>query len=454
MQAGFAREKITPLGRKIGIAGDIPIRVTDDVFTDLWATCMVLEDACTRVIWVSLDMCHVTKTLYRDVVKTLTEHVPGFSRKQLVLNATHATALAYVSEEFFETRDEALSEPLTPLKEIRELICSGVLRAVQRAITQRERVKIALAYADIVTGLCRRVVYQDQSAVMYGKTHRDDFQKMEYPDGRETQLVYFYSDLDGRILGVLCAVPCPAQADEGAVHITADYWDTVRRKLADAYGDEMCVVPCCRFAGELSPRKVFDPFVKYPKYRSGAAYAAALGSRIANAVIAEEGSPIKTYGADELSLSADMFDLDYPVRMPTAEEVEKAHGFMQAYQDFNAREKHASRFAKCECFQAIKLESLKQTRYLAPVSLLKIADIVIYTAPAEMFSEYAQQMASRFGHLCMIDVQLANDYLGYMPTREAAAHGGYSTGLLSCMTDLKGTEAYMQTMMELISNLE
>ena len=112
------------------------------------------------------------------------------------------------------------------------------------------------ATADIITGYCRRVVYKDLSAVMYGNPYREDFLRMEYPDSSPSKMLYFYTANEHKLIGIFADVPCPAQADEASAHITGDYWSVVRKKINETFGKDVEVISACACAGELAPRRV------------------------------------------------------------------------------------------------------------------------------------------------------------------------------------------------------
>lgn len=238
MKVGFGKASITPKGGKIVIAGSIPVRYTDVVHDDVQAVAMVVKQDDTRTIWVVCDMCHPTKRLTDDVIAGLKKSLPDFNEDELILSATHATACFYLTDdEFLNSAFDVDLDEIMSVDETRRQVCSGIISAVMEAVSNLEDCTIEYATSDILTGFCRRVVYKDGSAVMYGDVHREDFLRMEYPDGGGMQIIYFYSKKEHQLSGIFAAVPCPAQADEASVYITADYWAVVRERIAEEYGD-------------------------------------------------------------------------------------------------------------------------------------------------------------------------------------------------------------------------
>jgi len=452
MKIGFSRCDITPNG-KIGIAGNIPSRPTDKIFTKLYATAMVIEENGVLTAWVSLDMCHPTRILFEEIGDVLENNIVGFDRKNLIINATHATALCFVSEEFFVSAEDGIMNEIIPLDVLRKQICDGVLNAVKGAVSSLEECILGLSFSETVTGFCRRVVYTDGSCVMYGNPNREDFLRMEYPDGTEIQILYFYNKATNKLKGIFCAVPCPAQADEVELHITADYWDTVRKRLYKEYGDDVNIVTLCRFAGELSPHKIIRPFGKYEEETYGARVAESLGNRIADAIIEKQKNHINTYDLTKETFENLRLDIDFPIRQPSKKEIESAKEFCKEYKTFDDETKYKRRVRDFEAREILKVDSLEEKTYNAPCNILKIGDIIIFTAPCEMFCEYAKLIQTQFKDLCLIDVELCNDCMGYIPTKEAIEKGGYSTGIMSCITDHTGGEIYVNEIKKVISKI-
>ncbi|MGC9319246.1 MAG: hypothetical protein ACP5KN_14535, partial [Armatimonadota bacterium] len=106
--------------------------------------------------------------------------------------------------------------------------------------------------------------------------------------------------------------------------------------------------------------------------------------------------------------------------------IEQVH---QARQELYARERE----------EVEKLPVEQQTQ----VQALRIGDLAMVGIPGETFVEYglAIKRNSPFGRT--MTVELANDYLGYLPTDEGLDQGGYETWLAISARAAKGTEQTM-----------
>ncbi len=446
MRVGFGQGIITPRGGKIIIAGGLdPVRYTDKVHDDIRAVAMAVENDGIRAIWVSCDICHPTKRLTNDVIECLRKKIPGIRPEEVILSTTHATACFYLTDDdVCGTGVHIPYEKIMPLEQARAQVCEGIATAVEQALAFMQECTMEFATAHILTGLCRRVVFRNQKAEMYGNTSRVDYLRMEYPDGGATQMLYFYTLEEHRLIGIFAAVPCPAQADETSVYITGDYWNVVRERVEAALGSDVKVLAACRSAGELSPHRMLkSDGSTAPEF--GRKVAENLGERIADSIIRERERPVYVYSSKELSIDHRTEEIVFPVRQPTDEDIQKANEFFES-PDNSINKK----------IMSVRVRELLREKiefYPAKVNVLRIADVLFFTAPMELFAEYAKRIYARFPQNPVFDVQLTNDCLGYLPTAEAIEHGGYSTGIASTLTGADGGELFVDEMIRLLQEV-
>ena len=454
MKVGFGKASITPKGGKIVIAGCIPVRYTDVVHDDIQAVAMVVEQDDTRTIWVGCDMCHPTKRLTDDVIAELKRVLPDFEDDELILSATHSTACFYLTDdEFLNSAFDVELDEIMSVDETRRQVCSGIVSAVMEAVSNVEDCTLEYAASDILTGFCRRVVYKDETAVMYGDVHREDFLRMEYPDGGGTQIIYFYSRKSHQLSGIFAAVPCPAQADESSVYITGDYWAVVRECIAKEFGEKVNVLGVCRAAGELSPHRMIrlDSVTEGTEWGYDAARR--LGVHIADAIIKERIRPIYVLEETDISHSRITEEMVFPVRKPSQDEVDEAILYFENKSNFDENGKALDWIEKAKATHVLKVTKEKQDTYKGRVSVMNIGKLLFFTSPAELFTEYAVRICVKFPGYSVFDIQLTNDSLGYLPTKEAIEHGGYSTMIFSTITSPEGGEIYVNEITELIKKL-
>jgi hypothetical protein len=434
--------------------GKIPVRYTDVVYNDVQAIAFVMQQNDTRTIWVSCDMCHPTKRLTDDVIALLKKRLPDFHEDELILSATHATACFYLTDdEFLNSTFDVDLEAIMPLEETRSQVCEGIVVAVMKALESATECTVEFATAEILTGFCRRVLYKDGSAAMYGDVHRDDFLRMEYPDGAGTQILYFYTKESHSLIGIFAAVPCPAQMDENSVHITADYWAVVRERIAEEFGSEVMVFGVCRAAGELSPHRMLRLDAGVGGEDRGVEATRRLGNRIAQAVINERSFPVRVFDDENILLKAITTELNFPIRTPSLEEIEHATQYLNNPANFDENGNAIDWKEKAKAAHVYKVSKMQDKYYKARIHLLRMGDVLFCTAPSELFVEYANQIRTKFPKHTVVDVQLTDDGLGYLPTAEAINHGGYSTMIFSTVTTPEGGQMYVEETVKLLERL-
>jgi hypothetical protein len=108
------------------------------------------------------------------------------------------------------------------------------------------------------------------------------------------------------------------------------------------------------------------------------------------------------------------------VRKPSPSEVREAHrvlrkagSVLESLEEIYARE--------------TVLMAKWPERVEAPIQALRIGDLGIVTFPGEAFVEVGLEVKKKSPFPITFCVDLANDYLGYIPTIGAHAQGGYET---------------------------
>ncbi len=450
MQFGFGIASITPQGGKVAIAGRIPTRLTDQVHDDIKAAAMIVDSGKNRSIWVCCDMCHPTAVLTQEVANELAKRISDFHKDQLILSATHSSACTRLVNDYLTISELSDTEGMLSFEEARRQVRDGIVNAVMCASQRMTQCSMSFAKADIITGLCRRVLYSNGKVTMYGKTNREDFVGMEYPDSGPTQILYFHSVKDNALVGIFVSVPCPAQADESSEYLTGDYWHTVRQRIKSAFGENVVVVGACASAGELAPRRLYGSCYYSTK---GSDRAVELGNQIADSIIAKEKNVLRVYSEAELSHKRISLQLDFPVKQTTLESVKAADEYFQNPENFDSNGKPVKPVECNKHKYSRKIWQSGKTIHTAQISALKIADVLFYTAPVELYTAYAKRINSRFPDHPVFDVQLTNDNMGYLPTAEAIEHGGYSTFNFNTLTGPEGGELLVSTVKKLLNEL-
>ena len=95
----------------------------------------------------------------------------------------------------------------------------------------------------------RRAVYNDGSAAMWGDTNTPAFDHLEGGNDSGVELLYVFSESDGRLRGVVANVACPAQCVQHRTFISSDYWGDVNGNPPRIW-ERAGIVGLCSAAGE------------------------------------------------------------------------------------------------------------------------------------------------------------------------------------------------------------
>ncbi|HRU07028.1 MAG TPA: hypothetical protein P5137_14775, partial [Candidatus Brocadiia bacterium] len=252
--AGWAAEDITP-SKPVELCGQYYQRVSTHVRDRLFATALALESAQrgpgkAQAILMSVDLVSVNRDLLKDLRSRLRLSLPGFDASRLILNAihTHNAPPAKALFNWWTPDPRAITA-----EEYRPLLLDAMERAAVAAWKSRAPAGVASTLEHATVGHCRRAMYADGSAEMYGRTDRPDFIGMEAGEDSGVDLLFF-RDGRGQPTGVVVNLACPAQVMEATYCVTADYVGEMRRNLRQRFPKDFHVLAQIAPAGDQSPR--------------------------------------------------------------------------------------------------------------------------------------------------------------------------------------------------------
>ncbi|MCL2035265.1 MAG: hypothetical protein FWG94_11135 [Oscillospiraceae bacterium] len=455
-RAGFGSADITPRGGPISLTGQWEARVTEEIRNPLMACAMVIQSDSARTIWVACDLAVIVKSFSDEVKRLLRASLPGFEDSQLILSATHihtGPEPTMDSPEFIpvETENSGSLKNAIPPDECCRQAALGVEQAVLNAASSLAPSCFEAAVSYTITGVSRRVAYKDGTGQMYGALHTPQLAGMEGRDGGPMQMIYVRRMSDSRLTGIIAAVPCPAQADEMARYVTADYWATVREVIKKEWGEGVVVLGLSRSAGDLSPHTMIDDG-KLINKMYGEDGAAIMGRRVGKAVVRAADEAVALYGQDAAYKHICAYE-SLPLWSVTRDEYEDAKAYLA-----NAAKGGAGTLEEMTAYATAEVRVKNYERApnecSANFHAVRIGDIALITNPFELFIEYADRIRMACPEAQVIDVQLAgDDYLGYLPTQRAINAGGYSAQIYACSCDAKGGDMVVEKSTALIKSL-
>ena len=341
-------------------------------------------------------------------------------------------------------------DTLTPAEAL-ELIVEKTVTAAAKAWTGREEAMMTHAFGRAAVGFCRRAVYDDGSAEMWGDTNSANFVSLEGGNDSGVELVYTY-DRNKKLTGAIVNVACPSQILEHKSFISSDYWGKVKEAVRAALGPEIYILALCGAAGDQCPRDLIrwvhseeplkDPHISRPNLiertadpsmfdLSGCRLA---GRRIANEVIAlaeTAGEPCA-----DIPFVHRSFTLDLPLRKATKEEYRHAVREIEYYVaknkdkdvfDFSDR---AAVFVHLGVVIRYRLQQRVET-VPAEIHVLRLGDVALATNPFELFLDYGNRIRARSKAKQTLLMQLSCGSCGYLPTEKAERGGHYSAYISS-----------------------
>ena len=324
---GWAEESLVP-DKRVSLAGQFYERISEYVESEITATAMALECGEEKAIIVSCDITSFNNELVgriRDEFLGLTDEVPP---EMLIVGATHThtsvnykkstrAAISILNEFLPEGKEykslvERSKDVMSP-EEATNFLARRIAAAAKKAWDNREEALVANAFGRAAIGFCRRAVYSDGSAKMWGDTNTADFVSLEGGNDSGIELLYTF-DKDKKLTGVMANVVCPAQILEHRSFISSDYWGKAKEYLRAKFGKDFYLLGICGAAGDQCPRDLIrwvnpetsinDPQISRPNYIERIADASMFdlsgcrlaGKRLANEIVSvfEELKAIKS----------------------------------------------------------------------------------------------------------------------------------------------------------------
>ncbi len=464
---GWAENSFVPEGKKVSLVGQFYERISQYVESDVTATALAIDSGEAQAIFVSVDITSLRNNVI-DKARAYFKELGGeIDPQKIIITATHThTSVGTVKaaskirdilneympagKEYKELVDATAKDVLTP-EEGAELVASKIALSAYQAWQNRKPALYANAFGRAVVGFCRRVVYDDGSAQMWGETNTANFASMEGGNDSGIELLYFF-DTDKNLTGIAANIACPSQILEHQSFISSDYWGKAKEYLRKEFGEHIFLLGLGGAGGDQCPRDLVrwvdseachrDPHIKRPNLIERVADPSMfdlegcrkVGKRIANEIISvyEE---IKEYKSDA-PFCHKVITLDLPLRKATISEYEKAVREIEYYMEKN-RDKEVFNF---EDNAAVYVHAGTIMRYrrqqkeeIFPIEMhiLRLGDVAFATNPFELFLDYGLRIKARSFAKQTFILQLTCGAGGYLPTAKAEKGGHYSAYITS-----------------------
>lgn len=444
LYVGAETVDLTPT-RPILLQGQFNTRVARSADTPITANVVALESregetqlGCAVIV--SIDICSVQNNLRDAIFSRLEQALPGFEvEKNLILAATHTHTSFSTGPDAYALAPDTPKDEILFGDEAAAYLADLIVPAIARAWTNRVSALYSFGLGNAVVAYNRRSVYQNGSAVMYGKTNDSNFRKIEGMEDHDVGCVFFWNT-DGKLLAMLINPSCPSQEVEGLSTINADYWHPVREKLHAEYGNDVVILGLCGAAGDMSPHvryreKAIDRMI-HLRNADVSMQQARLNEIARKIVMAVDEvypvvEPVKTADCP-LVHRYEVFDVPQQ-KIPESlyEQFKKDAAAIKENLDADERNGADHLYVQYNWTMRVvqryeQQREIENPTYAIGTHILRLGETVFCTNPFELYTDFGVQMKARSQATQTFVVQLcaAVDKSGYVPSAYAVSGGG------------------------------
>ena len=413
LKAGAGKVEITP---PVGVylAGGLQKRKADVVGSPLYAKALILDNGEKQIGFIALDILVVDKETIAsagEIIKAQT----GMNVENIMVSASHTHSAPYTSSNIFDG-DEGIDE-----KWFAELPCK-IAESVLMACNSMKEAKVgAGSGCEESISHHRRMKMADGSAWNdWLSPPRDQIAGVCGPIDPEVGVLKV-EKMDGNTLGAIINFSCHNNAG-GDPGISADFAGYATGVLERAENFDSIALFTAGTCGNIGAGGVYG------------------GARRMGKILGAEA--LKTLAkiptVQDAKLSVVRREIELPLRDYELQ-IDEIRKIWASGEDV---------FRKEMSF----LKQIKEKHVSTYIQVIAINNTAFVSVPGEMFVELGLMIKEKspFEHTYV--VELANDYVGYIPTRVAFKEGGYET--LNARSSRVGPEAGEILVENAISMLE
>lgn len=490
---GWSEINLTPQ-KRVALAGQFAERISEYVEKPITATAMAVTDGTEQMILVSCDLIFTTSNLVEAVRNNLENNQLGIDPEKVIMSAIHthtgpvyprekgaiSSASARVQLEKFlkngkkyvEKQNVSKNDDIATGEEVFEFLVSQITEVVIDAWKKKSPASFSNAFGRAPVGMCRRAVYSDGSAKMWGETNNATFTELEGGNDSGIELMYVFDD-GGKLSGIVANLSCPAQCVQHRLFISPDFWGEVKKLLREHFGEDIYLLALCSAAGDQCPvdlirwvepeSDVNDPNIdrKYPLGRKADPSMFDIkGMKLAGKRIAREIISVYEDGFDncqkDVEFKHEKHIMKLPLRRVTLEQVKNAEKAIMEYLREKCGDVDYIDAAKLQVHLGILRRAELQNDvniHDTEVHIIKLGTIAIATNPFELFLDYGNQIKARSYAEQTFLIQLACGADGYLPTQKAEQGGHYSAFVSSGLVGHEGGDVLVRATLDAINSM-
>ncbi len=443
MRFGLSKVCITPeFGMKL-IGQPVQLKA-DGKYNELYARSFYLNSNNKDILIVSCDLLLFLKKT-SDRIRTQISNKTCISFDSIVIHTTHTHAGPAIADIF----NEKTSNP-----EIQEKIINSIIDSGVKSFNNQQTGKIGIGKEYLYNiSFNRRYIMKDGTVEMH--PHKDDpnLLEAEGPNDPELNSIILF-DKENNPVGALANFPCHLTSlERNNSKFSADFPYYAEEDLIKKLNNDDFIMlylngPC----GNLCQVDVKNS----ETFEVGDQHSRVAGKRFADAVNKIINNC--TFLDDNMDIDIAYDEIEIPIRKITdkmindaKEIIEKNIGKvikefklsnygLESYKDttvISAQKLLETEF--WENMSANEIINLSKTykdnkKEVVPLTVAKIGSILLIAVPAELFVEYSLNIKNIFKekYKNIIVVELANGWVGYIPTKKAFSYNsGYEVQFLS-----------------------
>jgi len=490
---GWSEVNITP-DKKVFLAGQFATRVSQYVEKPITATAMAVEAGGEQFVIISADLVRISCNLIEAVRASLAGNPMGLDPNKVIITCIHThTGPSFTSKnqmakagvayglmqqmismlppgkEYVLGKKNVTDPDVISDEEAFDFLVKKLSQVARDAWNNRRPGGFSNAFGRAAVGMCRRAVYNDGSAKMWGDTNTATFRELEGGNDSGIELLFVYGD-NGELTGIVANLACPAQCVQHRLFVSPDFWGEVKMLLREKFGPKLFLLPLCSPAGDQCPVDLVrwvepesdtdDPNITHTaplKRKADPSMFDIAGMKMVGRRIVREIIDIYEDGVDpawtEGKFVHQVRTLSLPLRRVTPKEVEAATAAINDYFSKLDRPADYNDAANLQRYFGVIIRGLAQERInVIPteVHVVRMGPIAIATNPFELFLDYGNQIRARSKAEQTFLIQLACGSEGYLPT-EKAERGGHYSGFVGsgCVGHEGGDQLVRQTLTEI-----
>ncbi len=406
MKAGAAQTNITPL---VGtsLAGYFNDRKMVDARDELYSKAIVMGDGDTQVAIVVCDIIAVP----RDTVaraRALASAACGIPADNILIAATHTHTAASPAGLLGTPRADDYMDALPPK------IADSIVRASRRA--QPAKWGVALGHETRLS-FNRRFRMRDGSVQMNPGFNSPDAIEAVGPIDPDVPVLHLVNAETGANIALLANFALHYVGGAPGDVASADYFGMFSREVAKWLGDDPVVALANGFCGDINNIDVTRRPSRTGPWEHAEHVARLLAMNVLSLVEQMDYS-------EDGSLRSAREEITIPLRPITGDMRADARGIL------GDRSPHdpADGYSQDEVYarELLLLDEQPDT-VTTETQVIALDSVAFVSMPGEMFVQFAIDLAADSPFAPLFKIELANDYVGYVPTRTAFAEGSYET---------------------------